>query len=103
MPGVAEWQLGAAAKQQELRAAMAMSKDIGIDDIGCDRSHAILQMRRMSRRNGRFYHETEGEDCIGLYANTLRITWIDRKSIDLRFEEENARAIMLPVRATWGA
>lgn len=39
VPRITEGELGTSLKQQKLRTSVAMAKDIGIDDVGCDRSH----------------------------------------------------------------
>jgi hypothetical protein len=43
VPGISEWQLRATAEQKKLRAPVAMAKDIGVDDVSCDRSHGVLR------------------------------------------------------------
>lgn len=48
VPGAAQRKIRAPAKQKELRATEAMAKDVGVDDVSCDRSHAALQVAAVS-------------------------------------------------------
>ena len=99
VPRISERQLRASPQKQELRPAEAVTEDVGIDDVGCNRSHAILQGAGFSRhRNGRFYHETGGEDPCGRHRNILRITWIDRKVCECRNVGRIDRAIIFADR-----